>query len=61
MVICGCAAIAVGILGKDFYQADVLSGAGFKEKSSKWSGRLVFIVGGLFFVAIGIKLMMDAR
>jgi hypothetical protein len=57
-VILGIVAIVAGILGKDFYVADVLSGVGFKQKRSRWSGRLIFIVGGLSFIAAGIKVLI---
>jgi hypothetical protein len=55
----GCGAIAVGIFGKNlnFYAADVETGAPFKQKSSRWSGRTVFAMVGVFMLAIGIKLL----
>jgi hypothetical protein len=58
-VIFGGLAIVVGVLGKNFYAADVLSGVGYKQKSSRWSGKLVFIVVGLGFIALGIKLLVS--
>jgi hypothetical protein len=58
-VIIGGLAIVVGVFGKNFYAADVLSGAGYKQKSSRRSGQLVFIVGGLGFIALGIKLLVS--
>jgi hypothetical protein len=60
-VILGTAAIAAGVFVKDFYVADILSGVGFKQKRSRWSGRLIFIVGGLSFVAAGIKVLMGGE
>jgi hypothetical protein len=57
-LIVGGVAIAAGIFGRDFYVADVLSGVGFKQKSSRWSGRLICMVVGVSFVAAGIKLLM---
>jgi len=60
-VICGGAAIATGILGKGFYLGDVLSGNAYKQKSSRFSGRLIFIVAGVFLAALGIKALMGAR
>jgi hypothetical protein len=54
-------AIVGGIFGKDFYKADILALGAFKEKSSRWSGRLVFIVGGVVLIAIGIRLIVDAE
>ena len=59
-VVCGGVAIAVGILGKDFHAADVITGLGYRRKTSRWSGRLVFIVVGVFFVAMGVKFLLDA-
>lgn len=53
-LIIGVFSIVVGIVGKDFHVADVLSGVGYKQKSSKWSGRLIFILVGVFFMADGI-------
>jgi len=58
-VIVGIVAIVLGIFGKDFYAADPLSGTGFKQRSSTWSGRLVFIVVGVAFVATGIQLLLN--
>ena len=59
-VILGTAAIAGGIFAKEFYVGDVLSGDAYKQKSSKWSGRLVFIVVGACFVALGIRLLIGS-
>jgi len=60
-VLVGAAAIAAGIFGKHFHSADVASGLPFKQKSSTWSGRLIFIVVGIAFVAAGIKQLMDGE
>jgi hypothetical protein len=60
-LILGVFSIAVGILGKDFYVADVLSGVGYKQKRSKWSGKLICIVVGLLFLAIGIRGLFTAK
>jgi uncharacterized membrane protein YczE len=57
-VIFGGLAIAGGIFGKDFYAADVVSLSAFKQKSSKWSGQLVFLFVGAVLVAIGVKLLV---
>jgi hypothetical protein len=63
LIIAGLVAIIGGIFGKDFYVADVLSLSEFKpkQKSSTWSGRMVFIAAGGFLVAVGVKLLNDAR
>ena len=61
LVISGILAIVVGIFGRNFYEADVIALRAFKQKSSTWSGRLVFIVVGVVFVALGIKLLVDAE
>jgi hypothetical protein len=58
LVIFGGLAIAGGIFGKDFYAADVVSLSAFKQKSSKWSGQLVFLFVGAVLVAIGVKLLV---
>jgi uncharacterized membrane protein YczE len=58
-IVFGVGAIVVGILGKDFYTADVIALGEFKQKSSKWSGRLVFCLVGVLLIALGIKFLMD--
>ena len=57
LVIFGVLAIAGGVFGKDFRAADVIALGEFKQTSSKWSGRLVFIVVGLGLVCVGIKML----
>jgi hypothetical protein len=57
-VICGGIAIIAGIKGKEFYSADIIALQGFKQKSSKWSGRLVFIIAGVLLLALGIMSMV---
>jgi hypothetical protein len=61
LMISGIVACAGGIFGKNFYVADVLSLAAYKQKSSTWSGRLVFLLVGMFLVAVGIKLLVGAK
>ena len=61
LVIAGGLGIAGGILGKDFYAADVDTLSPFKQKSSRWSGRLVFLLTGAVLVAIGVKLLVGAE
>jgi len=58
-LIIGGVALAAAVFGKEFYVADVDSGSGFKpdQRRSTWSGRLVCIIVGLGFIAIGIKLL----
>ena len=56
----GVLSIAGGILGRNFYAADVNSLAPFKQKSSTWSGRLIFLSVGAALVAIGIGLLLKA-
>jgi hypothetical protein len=58
-LVLGVVAIAAAIFGRDFYAADVISGTSFKQKSSRWSGRLVFTVVGLAFIAAGIKMLTE--
>jgi hypothetical protein len=60
-LILGVFSIVVGIVGKDFHAADVLSGVGYKQKSSRWSGRLIFILVGVFFLADGILGLIRGR
>jgi len=59
-MIFGAAAILGGIFGKDFHAADVVALGEFKQKSSRWSGRLVFIVVGLSLIGVGIKMLLRA-
>jgi hypothetical protein len=61
LMIFGGLAIAGGILGKHFYEADVIGLVASKRKSSTWSGRLVFIAVGVALIAGGIKLLMGAE
>jgi hypothetical protein len=61
LVIFGVLGIAGGIFGKDFRAADVVALGEFKQKSSKWSGQLVFIVAGLILIGIGIKMLVGAE
>ena len=58
-LIIGGLALAAAVFGNEFYVADVDSGSGFKpeQRCSTWSGRLVFVIVGLGFVAIGIQLL----
>jgi|UPI00037BBD43 hypothetical protein len=58
-LILGGLAIVGGVLGSNFYAADVLSLAAYKQKSSRRSGQLVFIVVGLAFIALGIKFLVS--
>jgi hypothetical protein len=59
LVICGVLAIAGGVFGKEFYVADVLGSDSYKRRRSTWSGRLIFILGGVCFLALGIKFLLD--
>ncbi|MGA3071125.1 MAG: hypothetical protein ABSD43_12995 [Terracidiphilus sp.] len=61
LVIAGSLGIVGGIFGKDFYAADVDSLSAFKQRSSRWSGRLVFLLVGTGLVAIGVKLLVGAE
>jgi hypothetical protein len=61
LVIFGLLAIAGGIFGKDFRAADVIALGEFKQKTSKWSGRLVFIVVGLSLIGVGIKMLVGTE
>jgi hypothetical protein len=61
LVVFGCLAIAGGIFGKRFHAADVVALGAFTQKSSKRSGRLVFIVAGVAIIAVGIKLIVGAQ
>jgi hypothetical protein len=59
-IIGGIAAIIAGILGKEFHAADVMSLGEYKQKTSKWSGRLVFILAGLILIAVGVKMLVGS-
>jgi hypothetical protein len=60
-LILGAFSIGVGLLAKNFYVADVLSGTGYKQKRSRWSGRLICILVGLGFMAAAIKGLIENR
>lgn len=59
LLIAGCAAILGGIFGKDFYAADVITLAPFRQRSSTWSGRLVFLLVGAGLIAIGTVILIQ--
>jgi hypothetical protein len=61
LIIFGVSGIAGGIFGKDFHAADVFALGEFKQKSSRWSGRLVFIVVGVGLIGVGIKLLLGTE
>ena len=46
---------------RNFRAADVVALGEFKQKSSKWSGRLVFIVVGLGLMGVGIKMLVGTE
>lgn len=58
LVIFGALAIVGGIFGKNFHTADVIALGEFKQQSSKWSGRFVFIAVGVGLVGLGIKMLL---
>ena len=62
-VIVGGLATALGVFGKDFYVADIITLSSFKknEKMARWLGRLIFILGGVLFVALGMKFLVDTQ
>jgi len=60
IIVFGIASILAGIFGKNFSKADVITGAAYKQRSSTWSGRLVFITVGIFLVGVGIKLLLGS-
>ena len=59
LLVFGALVIAGGIFGKDFHAADGIALGEFKQKSSRWSGRLVFIVVGACLIGIGIKMLLE--
>jgi hypothetical protein len=56
LMLFGCILIVGGIFGENFYAADVDSLAPFNQKSSRWSGKVLFVVVGVLLLAIGAKL-----
>jgi hypothetical protein len=58
LVVFGALAIVGGIFGKNFHTADVIALGEFKQQSSKWSGRFVFIAVGVGLVGVGIKMLL---
>ena len=61
LVIFGVLAIVGGVMGKDFHAADVIALGEFKQKSSRWSGRLVFIIVGVGLIGVGIKMLLGTE
>jgi hypothetical protein len=57
-LISGVIAILAGIFGRTFYKAGPMGVSVFTERRSTWSGRLIFIVVGMMFVALGAKFIM---
>jgi hypothetical protein len=55
--ILGVIALAIGIFGKKFGVAD-LDGFDLGRPASTWSGRVVFLGGGLFFIVIGLHYIL---
>jgi hypothetical protein len=60
-IIFGALLIVGGVVAKDFYVADILSLSGFKQKMSRRSGRLLFIVGGARLIALGLKSLLVGK
>jgi len=60
-ILAGIAGIVAGITAKQFYNADVLFLSRYRQVSSTWSGRLVFIAVGVLFIALGIKILVDGN
>jgi hypothetical protein len=60
-VLCGIVASLIGIFGKKFYAGDALTISDYKQERrvSTWWGRLIFIVVGVFFVALGVTFMIN--
>jgi hypothetical protein len=58
LVIFGALTIAGGVFGKDFRASDIIALGEFKQRSSKWLGRLIFIMVGLGLVYVGIKMLL---
>ena len=52
----GLAGILIGIFGKTFYDGDAFTMASFKRERrvSTWWGKSIFILVGLFFIALGV-------
>lgn len=60
-LLAGIAAILTGIFGRTLFAADALTLSGYKHqrKVSTWWGKSIFIVVGLFFIALGVKFLLD--
>jgi H+/Cl- antiporter ClcA len=61
LIVFGVLGIAAGILGKEFYAADIITLHAYKQKQPAWLGRLVCIVVGVGLIAIGIKLLLGTE
>jgi hypothetical protein len=57
----GVAGILGGIFGKKFYAGDALTLSSYKNERrvSTWYGRLIFILVGTCFIALGVKFLLD--
>ena len=60
-IVAGIAGTLIGMLGKTFYAADALTLSGYKRERtvSTWWGKSIFIAVGLFFIALGVKFLVD--
>lgn len=63
LIFVGIVGVVGGIYGKEFYSGDVVSLSGYKheKKVPIWFGRLIFFVVGASFIAVGIKLLVEAK
>ena len=59
LIIAGCAAIAGGIFGKEFFVSGADGVSSFDRRSSTASGRAVFLIGGVFLIVVGTKLLLQ--
>jgi hypothetical protein len=58
LIVFGCIAIAVGIRGGEFYAGGADGIGSFNQRSSKRSGRVVFILAGVGLLAVGVKILV---
>jgi len=61
LIIFGGVALIGAFFGKEFYAGNDDATGAFEQRSSTWSGRLLFTLVGVFLVALGIKLLMGAH
>lgn len=61
-VLGGIVAILIGVFGEKFYEGDALTMSSYKRERRvpNWWGRLLFILGGASFIALGVMALFGS-